>query len=431
MSEHEAADDVVRYHLHLLQGGRVSGSRRGGEEDRDTDGLLSHFPWRTMSPAELAPVLEILSQSTLDVLDESYLARRIDLEVDRHASLGLPLTCLVLGLNQAGHDVALHSDLRVIDLAQLIRRSSRRSDLVARYTGGAVTLVLSSDDRVALRIAQRLLKQWEERVGVSDLPRAASLCVGVASLTESCPRGEDLLNQAYLALHRARERGPYSVALAGGMESADESLESMLLAETFPASLQWLGRFLDHRHIRSAIDTLSQHPRMDVENASRVADGAVALAASSRLSQEDQAVVGAAALVRDVGMTHVPTKILSHNGPLQHRWRKHITDHPVHSTELVRRAFPSRGVEQVVLHHHEWMDGTGYPSRLAGDSIPIGARIISVVDAYVAMTSQRAYRPAFSQAQAFERLRYGAGSQFDPSLVHTFLSTATALHSPS
>jgi HD-GYP domain-containing protein (c-di-GMP phosphodiesterase class II) len=84
------------------------------------------------------------------------------------------------------------------------------------------------------------------------------------------------------------------------------------------------------------------------------------------------------------------------------------------------RMLESLGVEPVaewVLHHHERWDGAGYPNRLAGDKIPLGARIIFVADAYDAMTSDRAYRRAMPQHEALAELERGAGTQFDPAVV--------------
>ena len=83
----------------------------------------------------------------------------------------------------------------------------------------------------------------------------------------------------------------------------------------------------------------------------------------------------------------------------------------------------SLGVEPVadwVLHHHERWDGDGYPDRLRGDEIPLGARIIFVADAYDAMTSERVYRESLSPDEAFDELERCSGSQFDPAIVDAF-----------
>jgi len=80
-----------------------------------------------------------------------------------------------------------------------------------------------------------------------------------------------------------------------------------------------------------------------------------------------------------------------------------------------------------ILYHHERYDGRGYPSGLKGEAIPLEARILNIVDAFAAMTSVRPYRDALSFEQALEELKRGAGTQFDPHLVETFLSVARTI----
>jgi putative two-component system response regulator len=75
----------------------------------------------------------------------------------------------------------------------------------------------------------------------------------------------------------------------------------------------------------------------------------------------------------------------------------------------------------MIRSHHEWFDGTGYPSGLAGEEIPLGARMLAIVDAYDAMTSSRPYRQAMTTDQALAEIRAGAGSQFDPALASLFV----------
>lgn len=81
----------------------------------------------------------------------------------------------------------------------------------------------------------------------------------------------------------------------------------------------------------------------------------------------------------------------------------------------------------MVLHHHEWWNGGGYPAGLCGEEIPLGARVIAVVDAYDAMTSDRPYRTRLPRTVAVERLRQGAGTQFDPILVGKLFEYLDAL----
>jgi HD-GYP domain-containing protein (c-di-GMP phosphodiesterase class II) len=133
-------------------------------------------------------------------------------------------------------------------------------------------------------------------------------------------------------------------------------------------------------------------------------------------------MLAAAALVRDVGMAQVPSPILRQKGPLIAEHRRLIQDHPQQSTHAVKALALPEEAQKIILHHHERIDGQGYPSRLSGDDIPIGARVIAIVDAMEAMTSSRVYRhAALTREEARAELQRSAGSQFDPQLVEKFL----------
>ena len=84
-----------------------------------------------------------------------------------------------------------------------------------------------------------------------------------------------------------------------------------------------------------------------------------------------------------------------------------------------------------ILHHHERWDGTGYPGKLKGREIPLGARILSVVDAFHAMTSDRPYRKGLPVSEACARLRQSAGTQFDPDVVDIFVEYAQQMYAPA
>ena len=97
-----------------------------------------------------------------------------------------------------------------------------------------------------------------------------------------------------------------------------------------------------------------------------------------------------------------------------------MTEHPKIGQVVLEQAGALRDAATIVLHHHEWYDGRGYPHGLAGTEIPVGARIVSIVDAYEAMIAGRPYRAAISHEAAIAELRRQAGVQFDPELVEVF-----------
>ena len=138
------------------------------------------------------------------------------------------------------------------------------------------------------------------------------------------------------------------------------------------------------------------------------------------LSQELVAKVRIAAAVHDVGKIKTPREVLTKPGRLDDREFEIIKRHPVDSAEMVR-GLGDADITAMVRHHHERLDGTGYPDRLAGDEIPLGARIIAVADTFDAMTSSRPYRAACKHKKALGVLAKEAGAQLDPAPVAAFM----------
>ncbi|HKQ61794.1 MAG TPA: HD domain-containing phosphohydrolase [Candidatus Polarisedimenticolaceae bacterium] len=136
--------------------------------------------------------------------------------------------------------------------------------------------------------------------------------------------------------------------------------------------------------------------------------------------EETQIEVVLAALLRDVGKVGVEHGVLSEHGSFSSEQKERMKDHVGASLRLFEHIdFPWK-VLPIVRHHHERYDGTGYPDGLLGREIPIGARIVAVVDSYLAMTSPREHRPALEPEAALRELIQKAGSQFDPEVVEAF-----------
>lgn len=127
-------------------------------------------------------------------------------------------------------------------------------------------------------------------------------------------------------------------------------------------------------------------------------------------------------LLHDVGKIGVPDAILAKPGPLSAEEMRLMQTHPIYGVSMVAPLgrFLGESAMEVIRHHHERFDGSGYPDRLSGDGIPLAARVFAVVDSFDAMTSDRPYRKALSLEEALDRLKRGAGSQFDPGIVDAF-----------
>ena len=149
----------------------------------------------------------------------------------------------------------------------------------------------------------------------------------------------------------------------------------------------------------------------------RVADSARRIGVRMGLPREDLAALYQGGRIHDIGKIGVPDEILLKPSPLDPVETDRMHQHPVIGENIVAPLRTGAGLLSMIRHHHEHYDGSGYPDGLAGERIPLLARIVSVCDAYDAMTSDRPYRRGQSPEQAMAVLRQGAGGQWDPQIV--------------
>ena len=166
-----------------------------------------------------------------------------------------------------------------------------------------------------------------------------------------------------------------------------------------------------------AKDPMTEH------HCGRVADRALVLARLAGLEPEGVEAVGYGAVLHDVGKIGIAESVISKPGKLTDEERLEMQRHPLIGAKILQPLRLGRIVGPIVRGHHERWDGAGYPDRLRGEAIPIGARIVSVVDAYDAMLHDRPYRSRLTDDQAREELIRNRGSQFDPDLVDLLLGS--------
>ncbi len=172
------------------------------------------------------------------------------------------------------------------------------------------------------------------------------------------------------------------------------------------------------RSLAEAIDAKDSYTR---GHSDRVAEYADALARSLSLSENELSAVRCAGYLHDTGKIGIPDAILLKPGRLTDEEYQMIKNHPILSHKIIEPVDFPYDVKPIVRHHHERIDGSGYPDGLVGDDIPLGARIVGIADAYEAMTSDRPYRKALTHAAAITELRRCAGTQFDTGLVRAFI----------
>ncbi|MBA7593479.1 putative cyclic di-GMP phosphodiesterase [subsurface metagenome] len=154
----------------------------------------------------------------------------------------------------------------------------------------------------------------------------------------------------------------------------------------------------------------------------RVANYALILGKEAGIAPWELQALRKAAILHDVGKIGIDESILLKPGSLTEEEFNQLKTHSVIGERICRPLGQDRLILEVIRHHHERYDGKGYPDGLAGEDIPIAARIMAVVDAYDALTSDRPYRARRSQEQAVEILKQEAGKQFDPKLATAFVS---------
>jgi len=159
-------------------------------------------------------------------------------------------------------------------------------------------------------------------------------------------------------------------------------------------------------------------------HSTRLAEWAIRVARKLGIPETDLYQLEVAALLHDIGKIGVPDSILKKEGKLTDAERALMNKHPEYSWSILRLLPGLEKASLYALHHHESFNGAGYPAGLKGEEIPIGSRIVSVIDAYDAMISNRCYRQGLSHEEAVRRLLESGGTQFDPVVVQTFVEIA-------
>ncbi|WP_338738138.1 diguanylate cyclase [Candidatus Dehalogenimonas loeffleri] len=338
---------------------------------------------------------------------------RVEQEISRGGRFGITFSLILLDLDlfKVYNDIYGHlaGDQLLRKVGQMIHTSVRNIDLPFRYGGEEFAIILPEtriDD--AYRVAERLRKTIEARSSFREMPVTASL--GVSNWPGDGLMKEEVIHRADLALYRAKRLGRNRTCLASetaGPEAPDLNAEP----EAQPQALSI---------IYALAATVDAKDHYTYGHSRKVSEYAVALAEAVKLPEETVHFIRAAGLLHDIGKIGVPDSILTKPSALDLKEWEPIRTHPELGVEILKHVVDLSKCLPAILHHHEHWDGSGYPHKLKGESIPLEARILTVADAYDAITSPRPYRDQLSLDEALTELRRCSGSQFDPQLVEVF-----------
>lgn len=182
----------------------------------------------------------------------------------------------------------------------------------------------------------------------------------------------------------------------------------------------------DEATIRSLAQAVELKDHYTAGHCDRVANYAVLIATRLGLGDDAKRDIRWGSWLHDCGKIGVPESILNFNGPLDPQMRAVIDQHPTWGADLARRGKLRQGVVDIILHHHERVDGRGYPGKLGGDDIPLFARIVAAAEVYDAMTSDRAYKRGLSPHEGMSELSRLRGTALDPAITDLFLDLLRA-----
>ena len=294
-------------------------------------------------------------------------------------------------------------------------------DLVVATIGGeGMHVVLAENGREAIDVLER------EPIDIVLLDLVMPVQDGTSTLTSirSDPRYE-FLPVIVLTSHRNSQMRQEAI-VAGADDFLNYPLNRLELVTRIHSLLRIKEYHSDLEQTQNVICALAlaleAKDRYTRGHSQRVGDLARKFALHVGLRTMDAERIRTAGLLHDIGKIAVPESLLNKNGPLTREEFMRVIDHPVIGEEMVRPLTTLTAVLKMIRHHHERYDGRGYPDGLRGDVIPFEVRLLSIVDAYDALTSHRAYRPApLTHEAAIATLRReSAGGKWDPQMVEQF-----------
>jgi len=289
------------------------------------------------------------------------------------------------------NDTMGHSkgDELIVSYANILKNAFRKSDVIARIGGDEFAIILPHTDANACHLLCKRMETGIQTYNKSNKYLPLSISIGIST---SMKREASLIE-----VHNRADTNMYYVKSKQTERSAQIILNAIraLMAEK---------DYSNEGHI------------------SRLMEMSRTFGEKIGLTKKEISQLVLLAEIHDLGKVAIPDNVLFKKGQLSKKERKRIEEHSTVGYRIARYNPELSHVADLILHHHRWWNGQGYLMNFKGEDIPISCRILSIVDAYDAMTSDRPYRKAMSHDDAVIELRKCAGTQFDPSLVEKFIS---------
>lgn len=348
----------------------------------------------------------------------------------------------------------LEGDVVLQRVGLILEQNCRRSDIVARYGGDEFVILMPETNVEQARQIAGKLRSW---VAADPLLRDKNITAsfGIACFPIHGSTPQELIQVADASMYLSKHQGGNAVFVAESREPGDatnwkrdvlEAYLGVMLHRQFstgPAAFdeicQKIKQFSQSLNDRGQSPSFERLPAVVMDAMSSLAYAVdakdqytqghskkvstyatiIAQAAGLKPIQVEEVKLGA--LLHDVGKVGIPEDILNKAGPLDAEEWDTMKSHTLLGWQLLEPLVSLRNVREMIKHHHEFFDGSGYPDQLERDRIPLGARIIAVADAYDTITSPRVYKKARTAEAALAEIERCAGAQFDPEIVSLFL----------